>query len=71
MFTRKEGCTVRQYADALGISRQAASTRLRRFVELGLLTVAQANQPTSLADLAVRGPSHAPVTHVYRAVKAS
>jgi DNA-binding MarR family transcriptional regulator len=69
LFMRSEGCTVRQYAEAMGVSRQAAAARLRRFVELGILTVSSSHAPQSLKDLAVRNAFHAPVTHVYRAAK--
>lgn len=60
---------MKQYAEAVGVSRQAAAARLKRFAELGILTVSDANVPQSLRDLAVANTSRAPVTHVYRAAK--
>ncbi len=71
LFTRAEGCTVRQYALAMGVSRQAASKRLQRFVELGILVMASANHPLSLADLAKHNARHAPASNVYRAARKS
>lgn len=71
LFTRAEGCTARQYADAMGVTRQAAAMRLRRFVELGLLTVSTSQSPTSFADLAKHNVQRAPARQVYRAAKVS
>jgi DNA-binding Lrp family transcriptional regulator len=62
---------VRQYAEALGISRQAASVRLKRYVDLGLLVVAGVNRPQSLADLATRDPHASGPVNVYRAAKSA
>lgn len=48
----KKGCTVSEYAETLGISRQAASRRLHAAVESGVLVIDQeAPRETSLADL--------------------
>lgn len=53
----------------MGITRQAAASRLRRYVELGLLVVKTASEPVSFEDLAKRDKHHRPATQVYHAAK--
>lgn len=52
LFRRKEGCTTQQYAEATGLTRQAATKRLQRFADLGLLVATASETPVSLSDLA-------------------
>lgn len=63
----RRGCTVNEYAEALGISRQASRSRLQKAVEEGVL-VSEAGKPPKLSatDL-LRPPVRAGIPpRVYR-----
>ncbi len=73
MFSRPEGCTVREYAEALCVTRQAAQLRLARFVRDGLVVVTQrdAVSPLSVEALVARDVVGQGRTKAYRLTSAA
>lgn len=68
LFVRAQGCTAREYAQAFGISRQAAAVRLKKLAANGVLEVIEAPQEASLEDLTRKTKPGAAAVR-YRAVK--
>ena len=65
LFTRPEGCTVMQLAEALGVTRQAATLRMRRFVDGGHVVATRTSAPSTFEEL-LNPSAHAVRTIVYR-----